>query len=282
MSACDGRAWTAHDADGYFNATWQPGRRAGGAECTSMTRFGPPWMPCPTRELAVHAIRDNPRKHCVAKFKGNEATFASVGDGGKTICEAETLLRPPGCLVVSVGINANTEFEEALHQAHPQCRIIGYDGTLNSVKRARAHARAPFLELHEQNFDARLAANYSGASVQLLKVSARRKPTRHTWPLSCQTSLTTTATYSFATDRLRWVRVQHASCMGRDCMHRPDRGRDSPHAEMATPLARGEHSQPHDPARRALSDILSRDQPCVSLAGHRIFAGAPTSVPKVT
>ena len=166
LSACsEGSAWTADDADGYFNATWQPGSQAGGADCSNMTRFGPPWKPCAVRELAVHSLQQNPKVNCI-----QPRWPVNLGDGGKTVCAAEALLRPQGCVVVSVGINANTEFEEALHRAHPHCRIVGYDGTLSAAKRARAQQRAPFLELHEHNFGAALAANYSTTSVRLLKI----------------------------------------------------------------------------------------------------------------
>lgn len=174
-SACAGNTWTADDADGYFNATWQPGIQGGGQQCNTMTRFGPPWTPCAVREVAVHSIRQNPRADCVKRDGGRrlfdgEGKYASIGDGGKTICNSEALLSPAGCLVVSVGINANTEFEEALHRVHPDCRVVGYDGTLNTAKRARARQRAPFLELHEQNFGSALTANYSTTPVRLLKI----------------------------------------------------------------------------------------------------------------
>jgi len=94
----------------------------------------------------------------------------ALGDGGKTICGADVLLRGPACLVISVGINENTEFEEALLRAHPNCQVVGYDGTLNAVKRMRAHERVPALQLHEQNFDTSVAAKYRGRTVQLLKI----------------------------------------------------------------------------------------------------------------
>ena len=166
LSACqEGSTWTADDADGYFNATWQPGSQAGGADCSNMTRFGPPWKPCAVRELAVRSLQQNPKVNCVQPRR-----LMDLGDGGKTVCAAEALLRPPGCVVVSVGINANTEFEEALHKAYAHCRIVGYDGTLSAAKRARAQQRVPFLELHEQNFGAALAANYSTIAVRLLKI----------------------------------------------------------------------------------------------------------------
>ena len=69
------------------------------------------------------------------------------GDGGKTICEQEegaavpTLSAPGDCLVVSVGLNNDTAFEEVLHSAHPECRIDGIDGTLDASK------SAPFVRL---------------------------------------------------------------------------------------------------------------------------------------
>ena len=171
-------SWVNWDADAYFNSTWQPGAAHGGADCPRMTRFGPAWRPCPERAVSVHASPFPPRTQCVprvARLAGRrlyegEERFAALGDGGKTVCDAEALLRGPGCVVVSVGINANTEFEEALHRAHPQCEVVGYDGTLNAAKRARAAQRAPFLRVHERNFGGSLAANYTGTSVRLLKI----------------------------------------------------------------------------------------------------------------
>jgi hypothetical protein len=173
--------WSNWDADAYFNATWLPGVHTGGADCERMTRFGPPWHPCPERAVSTHSTPFPPRARCklgVPPPRGGshrrlyegEGQFAALGDGGKTLCEAEGLLRGPGCLVVSVGINANTEFEEALHRAHPHCEIDGYDGTLSEAKAARARQRVPSLRLHAQNFGAELAANYSGRSVRLLKI----------------------------------------------------------------------------------------------------------------
>ena len=169
--------WSNWDADAYFNLTWLPGLQAGGSDCERMTRFGPPWRSCPERAISTHSIPFPTRARCKLQpplgarrlFEG-EGQFSALGDGGKTVCDTESLLRGPGCRVVSVGINENTEFEEALHRAHPNCAIDGYDGTLNDAKRARARQRTPFMRLHERNFGGDLAANYSRISVRLLKI----------------------------------------------------------------------------------------------------------------
>lgn len=86
------------------------------------------------------------------------------------MCDAEALFSGRDCLVVSVGINANTEFEEALHRAHPTCHVVGYDGTLSAAKVERARARVPFLQLVAKNFGPELAADYINRTVRLLKI----------------------------------------------------------------------------------------------------------------
>ena len=50
---------------------------------------------------------------------------------------------------------------------HPQLRLRR---RRHAAKRKRALERAPFLELHEQNFGAELASNFSGTTVRLLKI----------------------------------------------------------------------------------------------------------------
>lgn len=166
LAGCSKGAWSADDADGYFNLTWIP---KDGLICERMTRFGPAWKPCAAREVAVHRMSDTPKRYCSTAGR-SESRHSSTGDGGKTVCEASTLLSSPSCTVISVGINANTEFEEALHKAHPHCTIVGFDGTLNAAKRERASKRVPFLKLHEQNFGPALAANFTASTVNLLKI----------------------------------------------------------------------------------------------------------------
>ena len=100
------------------------------------------------------------------------------GDGGKTICEQEegaavpTLSAPGDCLVVSVGLNNNTAFEEALHSAHPECRIDGIDGTLDASKSARLAQAAPFVRLATGggNFGVASWRPYAARRVRLLKI----------------------------------------------------------------------------------------------------------------
>ena len=128
-----GRNWCHADARGFYNATWQPD----GALCRSMSRFGPP--------------------------------LGKGGDGGKFICDADKLLRSPGCLVVSVGLNDDTRFESDLHSAWPECEIIGYDGTLDAAKTAAVPKFITHLPL---NFNASTYVAYakSRSRVSLLKI----------------------------------------------------------------------------------------------------------------
>tara|TARA_B110001452_G_C15230798_1_gene426360 strand:- start:1691 stop:2653 length:963 start_codon:yes stop_codon:yes gene_type:complete len=134
------RAWTRWDALGYFEQTWlpEPGR------CARMRRFGP---------------------------------SVEQRDGGKTICEqgdgaAVPPLGAPGdCLVVSVGLNNDTDFEEALHSAHPACRIDGIDGTLDAAKSARLAQAAPFVRLAGRAmFGIASWKPYAAQRVRLLKI----------------------------------------------------------------------------------------------------------------
>ena len=127
--------WTAHDANHYYNATWLPTARLGGSSCGTMTRFGP--------------------------------AFGPRGDGGKTICEAQRLFSRPGCLVVSVGLNADTRFESALHAAHSGCDIIGMDHTLDAQKEALL---PQFMRYLPRKFTNKTWTNYAGRSVRLLKL----------------------------------------------------------------------------------------------------------------
>ena len=131
-----GRKWTRADARGYFNATWQPVVSVGGASCRSMSRFGPP--------------------------------LGRNGDGGKMVCEADKLLGSPGCLVVSVGLDDNTAFEEGLHRDWPQCEIVGMDGTLDATNKARV---PDFIHFVPVNFDGKTHQQFVARQpVSLLKI----------------------------------------------------------------------------------------------------------------
>ena len=132
----NGKAFTRTDMRSYFRTTWQPGSRLGGVSCASMTRFGPP--------------------------------LGKDGDGGKTLCNVAELLRSPDCLVVSVGLNDDTRFEEHLHRSHPECEIVGMDGTLTAEKAAKVPR---FIRFEAQNFDEKTYAKYvQRRRVSLLKI----------------------------------------------------------------------------------------------------------------
>ena len=142
--------WTTWDEFGYYNASWLPGKAAGGADCRSITRFGPTWGPCVTNSV-------DPDRRC------------RKVDGGKSLCEAGRLLRPLDCKIVSVGINANTQFESSLHSVAPHCDVIGFDGTLDAPRLAKL---PQFLKFIPQNFGPssgkNFSATYPGRTVQLL------------------------------------------------------------------------------------------------------------------
>jgi hypothetical protein len=139
MHYVEGQHWCGGDYVGYFNRTWLPAVHSLGQACRTMHRIGAPLN-----------IKDG------------------SGDGGKTLCEAERLLSPPGCLVVSVGISSDTRFESNLHQFQPNCRVIGYDGTLTPAMTA---AVPSFVELRPTNFAIDSWKNFTRrAHVNLLKI----------------------------------------------------------------------------------------------------------------
>lgn len=131
-----GKKWTRADARGYFNATWQPDVNLGGASCRSMSRFGPP--------------------------------MGKDGDGGKMLCEADRLFSGQGCLVVSVGLNDDTRFEQDLHRERPECEIVGMDGTLDANKTALV---PKFIQFLPNNFNGKTHQQFATRRrVSLLKI----------------------------------------------------------------------------------------------------------------
>ena len=134
LASCnlDVKQFTSFDAMGFFSATWTPEPRS----CTRLARFGP----------AVGA------------------------EGGKTLCLDNEAMRPgKPCFVMSVGLNGDTRFEEALHAYAPHCEIVGMDGTLNDAK-LQISKRLPYLRFVPENFRKSTAARYAGRTVQLLKI----------------------------------------------------------------------------------------------------------------
>ena len=107
---------TSHSWRNYMNASWW--RAPSDQPCTNPTRLGP------------------------------------SGEGGKMVCDPAPLLRDrSSCLVVSVGLNGDTSFEEALHSYAPHCTVHGYDGTLTGPVRSALAAKLPkWLHFHPSNF----------------------------------------------------------------------------------------------------------------------------------
>ena len=61
-----------------------------------------------------------------------------VGDGGKWICGARTLLSKPGCVIYSLGSNAETSFETDM-ALETECEIHVFDPTQTSVPMPSTH-----------------------------------------------------------------------------------------------------------------------------------------------
>ena len=71
---------------------------------------------------------------------------AVMGDGGKWVCGAETLLQRPGCVVYSFGSNGETEFEEAV-LATTHCEVHVFDPTLGPEALSKLQA-LPSIQFH--------------------------------------------------------------------------------------------------------------------------------------
>ena len=93
--------------------------------------------------------------------------FGPGGDGGKNLCDVEKTLGQRGCLVVSVGLNADTRFEAHLHRAWPGCQVEGMDGTLNQEKKDML---PKFISFKPINFDADTYKDFVHRRVSLLKI----------------------------------------------------------------------------------------------------------------
>ena len=133
-------SWT--DALAYHNFGWRPGFTRGGIYCSSIGRFGAPFV----HRLAFHhAIRG---MDIIGAAQSNLRGSADA-DGGKTVCDPETLLRVSDCTILSIGINNDTNFEHHVHRAQPDCKIFGMDGTLDSKKLRRVPR---FITLMQENF----------------------------------------------------------------------------------------------------------------------------------
>ena len=126
--------FTSYDFIGFLSMTWN---RPEPQACSQLMRFGP--------DVGV--------------------------EGGKTLClDSQGLRRGSRCFVMSVGLNGDTRFEEALHAFAPACRIIGMDGTLNSAKLNRSLS-LPWLHLVPENFRAATGSSqYAGMRAELLKI----------------------------------------------------------------------------------------------------------------
>ena len=107
LKGCDQpSAWRFKDAATYFDHAWQPAQES----CTTNAMFGG-----------------------ASKNSGVvDGSYATCGRPGHALNQALAGGRAP-CSVVSVGLNDDTSFEEALRLAAPSCCFRGYDGSLKGV-----------------------------------------------------------------------------------------------------------------------------------------------------
>ena len=103
-----------------------------------------------------------------------DGSYATCGRPGYALNQALAGGGAP-CSVVSVGLNDDTSFEEALHLAAPSCCFRGYDGSLKGVvhgkNRSALAVRLPqFLRFNDNHFTARNWEEHRGTSISLFKI----------------------------------------------------------------------------------------------------------------
>ena len=142
------------DFENYLQRFWHPGAPRG-ASCASVQRFG------------------------------NE------GDGGKSVCDAQTTLdrHSNDCVIVSVGSNGDVSFEEGMRALHPSCDVHIYDPFVTPEQAARIPNWATF---YAEPFNASTGRmRYANRSVAILKIDCTSTnntphgPTRHPWSVPC-------------------------------------------------------------------------------------------------
>jgi len=67
-----------------------------------------------------------------------KSRYGRIGDGGKWICGAQRFLSKPGCVVYSLGSNAETSFETDV-ALETECEIHVFDPTQSSVPMPSTH-----------------------------------------------------------------------------------------------------------------------------------------------
>ena len=135
--ALDAAQWTFSDSCGYFAAAWPVNDSA----CTG------------------EALHVGPR-----------------GDGGKEVCRPADLYSSLRCTIVSVGLNGDTRFEQAI-MAASSCAIHGYDGTL-VAERAKLRSKLPqriaatnaTFTFNAVNFGVETWRQFAGTHVSMLKI----------------------------------------------------------------------------------------------------------------
>ena len=149
LKGCDQpSAWRFKDAATYFDHAWQPAQES----CTTNVMLGG-----------------------ASKNSGVvDGSYTTCGRSGHALNQALAGGRAP-CSVVSVGLNDDTSFEEALHLAAPSCCFRGYDGSLKGVvhgkNRSALAVRLPqFLRFNDNHFTARNWEEHRGTSISLFKI----------------------------------------------------------------------------------------------------------------
>ena len=135
--ALDAAQWTFSDSCGYFAAAWPVNDSACNGE----------------------ALHVGPR-----------------GDGGKEVCRPADLYSSLPCTIVSVGLNGDTRFEQAI-MAASSCAIHGYDGTLVG-ERAKLRSKLPqriaatnaTFTFNAVNFGVVTWRQFAGTHVSMLKI----------------------------------------------------------------------------------------------------------------
>eukprot|EP00964_Phaeocystis_antarctica_P098868 scaffold64816_cov95-Phaeocystis_antarctica.AAC.3 len=133
----DAAQWTFSDSCGYFAAAW----------------------PVNDSACSGEALHVGPR-----------------GDGGKEVCRPADLYSSLPCTIVSVGLNGDTRFEQAI-MAASSCAIHGYDGTLVGA-RAKLRAKLPqriaatnaTFTFNAVNFGVETWWQFAGTHVSMLKI----------------------------------------------------------------------------------------------------------------
>jgi len=108
---------------------------------------------CKTKQLGLPV-------HEIVKLDPLEPTYScstlerlpfSDGDGPKFICGVQAIGKRGNCLVFSLGSDGNVQFERAIHESRPDCKVHTFDPTLSPRKKnfMKNEERKGILEFHD-------------------------------------------------------------------------------------------------------------------------------------